>query len=104
MVNPITVNNFASLFNCTPVGRASDSMKLFIFIVLVNSRFGVFYSNFLSLTPTFYKVSIEKYSKTYLEDSIFTPTFKILVSTLILVGSNGARTFLPVAWPTGFNC
>ena len=24
--NPITVNNFASLFNYTPVGRASDSM------------------------------------------------------------------------------
>ena len=24
--NPITVNNFASLFNCTPVGRASDAM------------------------------------------------------------------------------
>ena len=24
--NPITVNNFASLYNCTPVGRASDSM------------------------------------------------------------------------------
>ena len=24
--NPITVHNFASLFNCTPVGRASDSM------------------------------------------------------------------------------
>ena len=24
--NPITVNNFASRFNCTPVGRASDSM------------------------------------------------------------------------------
>ena len=24
--NPITVNNFASLFNCTQVGRASDSM------------------------------------------------------------------------------
>ena len=24
--NPITVNSFASLFNCTPVGRASDSM------------------------------------------------------------------------------
>ena len=24
--NPITVNNFASLLNCTPVGRASDSM------------------------------------------------------------------------------
>ena len=26
VVNPTTVNNFASLFNCTPVGRASDSM------------------------------------------------------------------------------
>ena len=24
--SPVTVNNFASLFNCTPVGRASDSM------------------------------------------------------------------------------
>ena len=24
--NPITVNNFASLFNCTTMGRASDSM------------------------------------------------------------------------------
>ena len=24
--NPISVNNFASLFNCTPVGRASDSV------------------------------------------------------------------------------
>ena len=24
--NPIMVNNFASLFNCSPVGRASDSM------------------------------------------------------------------------------
>ena len=26
VVNPITVNNFADLFNCTPVGRASDLM------------------------------------------------------------------------------
>ena len=26
VVNPITVDSFASLFNCTPVGRASDSM------------------------------------------------------------------------------
>ena len=32
--------------------------------VLVNSKFGVFYSNFLSLTLTFCKVSTEKYSKT----------------------------------------
>ena len=26
VVNPVTVNNFAFLFGCTPVGRASDSM------------------------------------------------------------------------------
>ena len=42
--NPITVNNFASLFNCTPVGRASDSMmgpdiKLFILVGLGRSFF-----------------------------------------------------------------
>ena len=27
VINPITVDNFAALFNCTPVDRASDSMK-----------------------------------------------------------------------------
>ena len=26
VINPITVDSFASLFNCTPFGRASDSM------------------------------------------------------------------------------
>ena len=26
VINPITVDSFASLYNCTPVGRASDSM------------------------------------------------------------------------------
>ena len=26
IINPITVDSFASLFNCMPVGRASDSM------------------------------------------------------------------------------
>ena len=26
MINPITVDYFAALFNCTPVDRASDSM------------------------------------------------------------------------------
>ena len=36
--NPITVNNFASLFNCTPVGRASD-IKLFILVGLGRSFF-----------------------------------------------------------------
>ena len=40
--------------------------------VLINSRFGVSYSNFSFLTPTFWKVSIEKYGKTqlFLDDSI----------------------------------
>ena len=28
VVNPITVGNFAILFNCTPVGRTSDSMMV----------------------------------------------------------------------------
>ena len=41
--NPITVNNFASLFNCTLVGRASDNdgpdIKLFILVSLGRSFF-----------------------------------------------------------------
>ena len=28
VVNPITVGSFAFLFNCTPVGRTSDSMMV----------------------------------------------------------------------------
>ena len=28
MVNPITVGNFAFLFDCTPVGRTSDSVMV----------------------------------------------------------------------------
>ena len=28
VVNPITVGNFAFLFNCTPVGRTSNSMTV----------------------------------------------------------------------------
>ena len=28
VVNPIMVGNFAFLFNCTPVGRTSDSMTV----------------------------------------------------------------------------
>ena len=35
-----------------------------VFRVLTNSKFGLFYSNFLILTPTFSKVPIEKYGKT----------------------------------------
>ena len=26
VINPITVDNFAALFNCTPMDRASDSL------------------------------------------------------------------------------
>ena len=52
--------------------------------VLINSRFGVSYSNFSFLTPTFWKVSIEKYGKTptFSGWQHFTPIFKILVRTL----------------------
>ena len=32
--------------------------------VLTNSKLGLFYSNFLILTPTFSKVPIEKYGET----------------------------------------
>ena len=28
VINPITVDNFAALFNCRPVNRASDSMMV----------------------------------------------------------------------------
>ena len=37
VINPITVDGYATLFNCTPVDRASDSMmalKLFILVGL----------------------------------------------------------------------
>ena len=30
--NPIMVDNYAAFFNCTQVGRASDSIKLFILV------------------------------------------------------------------------
>ena len=41
--------------------------------VLINSRFGVSYTNFSFLTPTFWKVSIEKYGKT--PNSFWTTAF-----------------------------
>ena len=51
---------------------------------LINSRFGVSYSNFSFLTPIFWKVSIDKYGKTptFSGGQHFTPIFKILVRTL----------------------
>ena len=42
----------------------SGAMLSYTFRVLTNSKFGLFYSNFLILTPTFSKVPIEKYVKT----------------------------------------
>ena len=34
VVNPITVGNFAFLFNCTPMGRASDSMMVQTYLLM----------------------------------------------------------------------
>ena len=34
VVNPITVGNFALLFNCTPVGRTSDSMTVQTYLLM----------------------------------------------------------------------
>ena len=39
VINPITVDNFAALFNCTPVDRASD-LKLFISVGWDRCSFG----------------------------------------------------------------
>ena len=38
VVNPITVGNFAFLFNCTPVGRTSDSMMFIMVTMLILRR------------------------------------------------------------------
>ena len=35
VVNPITVDNFAFLFNCTQAGLASDSMTVPTYVVLL---------------------------------------------------------------------
>ena len=35
VINPITVDGYATLFNCTPVDRASDSMMVLEFVNLV---------------------------------------------------------------------
>ena len=52
--------------------------------VLVNSKFGVLYSNFLSLTPSFCRISVGGVVKLqlFLEGGFFAPVFKILVITL----------------------
>ena len=34
VINPITIDGFAALFNCTPVGRASDGADLKLFILV----------------------------------------------------------------------
>ena len=39
-------------------------IKMSGFRVLTNSKFGLFYFNFLILTPIFSKVTVEKYGKT----------------------------------------
>ena len=72
--------------SCSPTNK-KDFMHISTDLsgrVLINSRFGVSYSNFSFLTPTFWKVSKEKYGKTptFSGRQHFTPTFKILVRTL----------------------
>ena len=56
--NPVTVNNFASLLNCTPVGRASDSImpdiKLFILVGWCRSFFVRCLTTGVSLLVFFY--------------------------------------------------
>ena len=62
------------------------SALLYSFRDLINSRFGVSYSNFSFLTPTFWKVSVDKYGKspTLSGGQHCSPIFKILVRTLSL--------------------
>ena len=48
------------------------------FSFMIISKFGVFYSNFLSLDSNF----LQSNSQLFLENSIFTPVFKVLVRTL----------------------
>ena len=54
--NQITVDNYASFFNCTPVGRASDSMmapyiKLFILVGWGRSFLSVAWPTGVQLAP-----------------------------------------------------
>ena len=42
----------------------ADKLMFIVARVLTNSKFGLFYSSFLNLIPTFSKVPIEKYGKT----------------------------------------
>ena len=50
VVNPITVGNFAFLFNCTPVGRTSDSMMVYLFDFFCS---GIQFNLLLSPYPCF---------------------------------------------------
>ena len=82
----LSIKNFYCVFVCTEnnliaflgpsncvntqyaaLSGAIVSLKLYCYIyciVLTNSKFGLFYSNFLILTPTFSQVPIENYGKT----------------------------------------
>ena len=40
VVNPITVGNFAFLFNCTPVCRTSDSLRIRLKDIFIDAMVG----------------------------------------------------------------
>ena len=53
VVNPITVGNFAFLFNCTPVGRTSDSMKVQLIDLSIDEMIGALCFGCLLVPPGF---------------------------------------------------
>ena len=62
MTAVLSVSKQPTLVKCLKM--ASFFEKLILGRVLTNSKCGLFYFNFLILTPTFSKVPIEKYGKT----------------------------------------
>ena len=53
VVNPITVGNFAFLYNCTPVGRTSDSMMVILKDLSIDEMVGAWCFGCLSGPPGF---------------------------------------------------
>ena len=62
VINPITVDNFAALFNCAPVDRAPDSMmadlKLFILVGWDHSSSSVAWSTWAQLMIFYFRFPV----------------------------------------------